>query len=48
MKQDGVVLDVGFSSCTVPTFCQGLGISDVGSGFGIEVWSSGERKGEQE
>ena len=30
------VLDIGFSSCTVPAFCQSLGISDVGN----QVWGS--------
>ena len=37
VKQDGGFQDVGFSLCTVPTFCQCLGISDIGSGFGVKV-----------
>ena len=32
-------LHVGFSSCTAPTFCCGLGILDIDSEFGSEVWS---------
>ena len=37
VKQDGGFLDIGFSSCTAPTFCHGLGISDVGLGFRSKV-----------
>jgi hypothetical protein len=33
VKRDGGFLDVGFSSCTAPTFCRSLDISDGGSGF---------------
>ena len=47
VKQDGVFLDVGFSLCTVPTYCWCPGISDIGSGFGIEVRSLDERVREQ-
>ena len=34
VKQDGGFLDIGFSSCTVPTFCHSLVISDVGLDLG--------------
>ena len=34
VKRDGGFLDVGFSSCTAPTFCRSLDISDGGSEFG--------------
>ena len=37
VKRNGGFLDVDFSSCTVPTFCRSLDISDGGSGFGGEV-----------
>ena len=44
VKQDGGVLDDGFSSCTVPTFCRSLDISDGGSGLQGEV--RGYKEGE--
>ena len=33
VKRDRGFLDIGFSSCTVPTFCHSLVISDGGSGI---------------
>ena len=39
VKWDGVFLDIGFSSCTVPTFCHSLVILDVGLEFGSDIWS---------
>ena len=36
VKRDGVFLDIGFSSCTAPTFCHSLVISDIGGArFGV-------------